>query len=96
MNAITPEEVRRIAALARLALTDEEIARVTRDLSGILEHFSSIGDIDTANISPSDDISGLLNVSREDVARQNTLCSAQELVEGYVRVPGVFGESSVS
>lgn len=90
MNTITPEEVRAIARLSRLGLTDEEVELRTNDLSGILGHFSAIGDIDTENVPLADDASGLSNVAREDVARQNTLCAAQDLVEGHLRVPAVL------
>lgn len=103
MDAITPKEVRKISALARLALTDDEVSQATRDLSGILEHFSAIGSIDTANVSPTDDASGLSNISREDIAHPNTLCSSQDILDrvpnvrqDYAEVPGVFKESSVS
>lgn len=103
MNTITPEEVRKIAYLARLALTDEEVQQTTKDLSGILNHFSAIGSIDTVNVPPADDASGLKNIAREDMAKPNILCAPEDLLkrvpkvrDGYIQVPGVFEESSVS
>ncbi len=103
MNTISPEEVRSIARLSRLALTDEEVEQATKDLSGILGHFSAIGSIDTTDVPPADDASGLKNITREDVATPNALCSAADLLERapkinkqYVQVPGVFEESSIS
>lgn len=103
MDTLAMEEVRAIARLSRLALTEEEVAQATSDLSGILGHFSAIGGIDTANIQPADDASGLVNVSREDVAHPNALCSSEDLLERspkirqkYIEVPGVFDESSIS
>lgn len=96
MSVITQKEVRTVANLARIALTDGEVAQTAKDLSGILGHFASIGDIDTSNVLPADDVSGLVNITREDTVKPNNLCAAQELVQGYVQVPGVFEESSIS
>lgn len=103
MSIITPEEVRKISALARLSLTDDEVSSATRDLSGILNHFSAIGNINTADVPAADAVSGLSNISRQDVAQPNMLCTPEDLLarapktkQGYVQVPGVFEESSVS
>lgn len=103
MSTITPEQVKAIAALSRLALTDEEVGQATKDLSGILDHFSAIGDINTTNVPPADDASGLSNITREDIAKPNILCTPEELLErapkvsgGYVQVPGVFEDNTVS
>lgn len=96
MSSITPGEVRAIAHLSRLALSDGEVEQTTKDLSGILGHFSAIGDIDTSNIPLADNVSRLSNIAREDIARPNVLCAAKNIANGYVQVPGVFEESSVS
>ena len=49
---ITEQEVRRVAELANLALTEEEIARMARDLSGILEHVDKLNELDTTGVEP--------------------------------------------
>lgn len=101
MSVITPEEVRAIARLSRLALTDQEITQATRDLTDILNHFSAIGEINTTDVPPANDASGLSNISREDVAHPNQLCTADDLIarapmskQHYILVPGVFEEAS--
>lgn len=94
---VTPEEVKKVAQLGRLGLTDEEIERATQQLSSILDHFSQIQKIKTKNVSTSDDVTGLKNVTREDEARQNDLCEAKNLLEaapeiknGQFKVKAVF------
>lgn len=94
---IDSQEVERIAALARLALGDQEKAKAAKDLSGILEHFSAIQHIDTSNVLPVDDASGLQNIAREDVACADLLCNSQQVLEavpalqdGQVQVRAVF------
>ena len=52
MSRIRSEEVREIAALARLALGDEEIARMTQDLDAILGHVEALRELDTAETVP--------------------------------------------
>ncbi len=94
---ITKEEVQRIAKLARLKLTDEEIKAAVKDLSGILEHFSAIQNIDTEGVPTSDDASGLINVMREDIAEQGSIASGEDVVnaapetkDGQLKVKSVF------
>ncbi len=49
---ITPDEVRATAALARLALTDEEVARLQRELDVILVYMESLAALDVAGVPP--------------------------------------------
>jgi aspartyl-tRNA(Asn)/glutamyl-tRNA(Gln) amidotransferase subunit C len=52
MSRIRPEEVREIAVLARLALDDGEIARMTQDLDAILGYVAALGELDTTATLP--------------------------------------------
>jgi aspartyl-tRNA(Asn)/glutamyl-tRNA(Gln) amidotransferase subunit C len=49
---ITEKEVRYVADLANLNLTDAEVARFQADLDGILEHVDRLNEIDTSNVEP--------------------------------------------
>lgn len=51
-SRIRPEEVREIAALARLRLDDAEIARMTQDLDAILGYVDQLRELDTAAVEP--------------------------------------------
>jgi aspartyl-tRNA(Asn)/glutamyl-tRNA(Gln) amidotransferase subunit C len=46
--SVSPEEVRRIAALARLELGDDEVVEMSRQLSSILEHMEALGQVDVS------------------------------------------------
>ncbi len=103
MSKITAAEVKKIASLSRLKLSSEEITQATADLSAILSHFSTLSDIDTTNVPPAEDISGLQNVTRTDEAKMNALGSAEEIMarvphvkDGYVQVAGVFSDQDAS
>ena len=49
---ITPDEVRQTAALARLALTDEEVLRLQRELDEILAYMESLAALDVEGVPP--------------------------------------------
>ena len=49
---ITEQEVRRVAELANLALTEDEIVRMTQDMDGILTHIDKLNELDTSNVEP--------------------------------------------
>lgn len=52
---VTPEEVRRIAALARLALTDAEVERLTAEVGEMLRHVAALEEADLSDLSRGDD-----------------------------------------
>ena len=99
---ITEQEVRRVAELANLALTPEEIARMALDMDGILSHMDQLNALDTSNIPP---MAQVLHAAendaeetatlREDVERP-TLPNAEALANaplaggGYFKVPKVI------
>ncbi len=49
---LTEDEIRHVADLANLALTDDEIARMARDLDGILTHIDKLNQLDTTGVEP--------------------------------------------
>jgi aspartyl-tRNA(Asn)/glutamyl-tRNA(Gln) amidotransferase subunit C len=94
---ISTDQVKRVAELARVGLTDTEIIQATKDLSNILSHFATIQDIDTQNVPTSDDITGLKNITRIDEATPETLCShadllaaAPDIQSNQIKVKAIF------
>ena len=69
--SLSPDQVRHIAKLARLTLTEEEITRFTKDLGGIFTLIEQLGEVDTADVAPTAQVTGLSNVSRMDEVRTN-------------------------
>ncbi len=65
---LSHDEVRRIAELAKLDLTDEEISLYAGQLSHILQYFESLKEVDTSHIAPTASVLPLKNVFRADVA----------------------------
>lgn len=68
---ITREEVRHVADLARLELSESEEERMTGQMNGILEYMEKLNELDTAGIVPTTHAIQLQNVFRADVVRDS-------------------------
>lgn len=87
-----------MARLARLALTDDELDVLTKELGAILEHAAQVSALDTAGVEPTAHPLPLVNVFRADVARpglarDEVLAAAPEAEGGRFRVPRILGEA---
>jgi aspartyl-tRNA(Asn)/glutamyl-tRNA(Gln) amidotransferase subunit C len=94
---LTPEEVRHVAMLARLGLTDEEVDTMRAQLVQVLDYIAMLEKLDTSQIPPTAQILTHLNVVRQDVARpslptQALLANAPAREGDLVRVPAVLEE----
>ncbi len=69
MATITREEVERIAALARLALTPEEAGRMTRELAQVLDYVGQLSELDLADVEPTLSAIPVTGALREDCVR---------------------------
>ena len=95
---ITEQEVRRVAELANLALTEEEIVRMTQDMDGILEHMEKLKELDTSNVEPmsqvlydSEETATLrADVERKPLGNADALANAPVSGQGYFKVPRVI------
>jgi aspartyl-tRNA(Asn)/glutamyl-tRNA(Gln) amidotransferase subunit C len=67
--AITREEVLHVAHLARLELTDDELERLTVELSAILEAVSKVGELDLDDVPPTSHPLAVVNAWAEDEPR---------------------------
>ena len=69
MAQLTRADVEHVAHLARLGLTDEELARLEGQLNHILDQYAKLAELDTDAIPPTAQVIELENILREDVAR---------------------------
>jgi aspartyl-tRNA(Asn)/glutamyl-tRNA(Gln) amidotransferase subunit C len=89
---IEREEVRHVARLARLALSDAELDRMAIELDGVLEHIATIGQLDLEGVPPTSHVVAFENASRPDVPRpslprERALESAPQVVDDGFAVP---------
>jgi aspartyl-tRNA(Asn)/glutamyl-tRNA(Gln) amidotransferase subunit C len=69
---ISKDQVKHVAKLARLKLTDEEIERFSGQLSGIFDYMDVLNDIDTDGVLETSQVTGLENVTEEDEIQEKT------------------------
>lgn len=69
MSNLSREEVLKLAQLARLALTDDEVEEFRRELSDILQYVDQLQAVDITGLKPTNQVTGLTNVMRDDVPR---------------------------
>jgi len=98
MSVLTPEETARIARLARLALTEDELQLFARQLAGILTYVEQLNEVDTSGVPPTSHPLQLSAPFRDDAARpslprEEALRSAPEadVRAGLFKVPRVIG-----
>jgi len=95
---LTEENVRYVAGLANLTLSDQEIHQYTADLSGILSHMEKLNQLDTSHVEPVTQVlfAGQENDSlREDIehtplSNDVALANAPLAGAGYFKVPKVI------
>ena len=97
--SLTRVQVQHIAELAKLKLSEDEINRMTQQLSAILDYAARLQELDTDAISPTASVAPLENVLRADVvapslARAEVLANAPDQDENgeFFRVRAIFKE----
>ena len=95
---ISLDEVRHVAKLARLELTDEEITTLQGELSALLEHVDRVRQLDTADVPPTAHPLPLVNVLRPDeprpgLDREEVLAAAPAVDSDRVLVPAILGDA---
>jgi aspartyl-tRNA(Asn)/glutamyl-tRNA(Gln) amidotransferase subunit C len=67
MANLTQKDVLNLARLAKLKLTDSELAQFTAELDEILAYVEQLQSVDVSNLKPTNQVTGLTNIMREDV-----------------------------
>ncbi len=93
--SVTTEDVRRVAALARLDLSTDEEVRLTDELGRILKYMEKLNELDTDGVSPSAHpilVSGSFRADESEVFSGivDLLAQAPDRRDGYYRVPRVL------
>lgn len=90
---IAREEVHHVARLARLRLSEEEVERMGRELSSVLDHIEKIAELDLEGVEPTSHVVPLENVLRDDEPRPS-LPRERALAEAPAPLDGGFGVPS--
>jgi aspartyl-tRNA(Asn)/glutamyl-tRNA(Gln) amidotransferase subunit C len=95
---ISNDEVRHVAELAKLALSDDEVSTYASQLSAILDYADSLRQVDTSHVPPTPHVLPLENMLREDVAQPSlpnnaALANAPMQANGFFEVRAVFEDA---
>mgnify|MGYP000892813094 FL=1 len=93
--SLTAQDVRHVAELAKLKLTDAEVDQYAQQLSAILEYAEILQQVDTSHVPPTPYVLPLQNVMRDDVPAASlpndvALGNAPDADNGFFRVRAVF------
>jgi aspartyl-tRNA(Asn)/glutamyl-tRNA(Gln) amidotransferase subunit C len=93
--AVSLDEVRKVAYLARLELSEEEEVRIAEDLGQMLDYVAALSELDTDDVPPTAHVLPISNVFREDIVRPSlpqseALANAPSSGHGHFRVPKVI------
>ncbi len=98
MTNLTKDQVRHIAKLARLTLTDTELEKFPKELTSILQYVDMLREVNTEGVEPAAQVTGQTNVFRDDVIRQNGIspdallaCSPLQISDHQIVTPSAHG-----
>ncbi len=96
--SITENDVKYIADLARLKLTEKEIDYFAGQLSAIISYIDQLKEVDTANVEPTTHVMPMQNVFREDVVRpslrsEDVMRNAPSKESSLFKVPRIIEEA---
>ncbi|WP_100371684.1 Asp-tRNA(Asn)/Glu-tRNA(Gln) amidotransferase subunit GatC [Bacillus sp. FJAT-45037] len=95
MSRISTDEVKHVANLARLAITDEEAVKFQGQLDAIITFAEKLNELDTTGVEPTSHILNMKNVLREDKPSEglpikDVLKNAPDHEDGHIRVPSII------
>ena len=97
MAQVTTEDVLKLARLARLGLTDDEVAEFSTELTAIMQYVELLDDVDVSGLKPTTQVTGLANVTRQDVvkdygyATQDLLKNVPAVESSHIKVKRMIG-----
>ena len=96
---IDQEQVRKVAKLSRLDLSESEIQEFTGQLGAVLEYVEKMNELDTENIEPLAHCLPVSNVFRDDCPKESlgtekTLANAPQRDEAFFKVPKILDDNS--
>ena len=94
-NLIMKFDISHIAKLANLTLTDEEKKKLEKQLEETVEYVNRLEEVDTKDVEPTSQVTGLENVTREDeikpsLTQAEALQNAKSTHKGFFKVKGIL------
>lgn len=96
MSKISVDDVKKLADLSALSLTDDQLESMRQEIDRILDYFRMLDEVDTLGVEPTYQVTGLTNVMRADEIAADQLSQGQLLKnvpcqqDGLIKVPKVI------
>lgn len=92
---LSKEEVKKLALLARIALSDAEVEKYQKDLSTVLDYVDELKKVDVSGVDEVFEVTGLVNVQRDDKVvtaenHQEIFSQAPEMKDGFYKVKAIL------
>ena len=92
---LTLDDVKHVAALARIQVAESELETIRTQLSDVLEIFAALQDVDTTNVEPTGHVNSVNSVMREDepspsLTQEQVLANAPQEYESFFRIKPVL------
>jgi aspartyl-tRNA(Asn)/glutamyl-tRNA(Gln) amidotransferase subunit C len=97
MAKLSRDDVLKLARLARLDLSEAEVEEYSEELSAILQYVEQLGSVDVKGLKPTNQVTGLTNVTREDEIRDygyapaDLLKNVPEVKDNQIKVKRMLG-----
>lgn len=95
--SLTKEQVKHIADLARIEITEAEKEKFAEELSAVLGYIEQLKEADTSKVSATNQVTGLINVTREDIVENCDEETKKKILDGapmkeknYIKVKAVL------
>lgn len=91
MSQLTGDDIARLAYLARLKLSSDELQNYTEEINRILEYVQKLSAVDTEGLEPTSQVTGLTNVARKDVVQKTLeldqlMKNIPKKLDGHIKV----------
>lgn len=98
MSKLSIDQVKHIAKLANLTLSDTELEKFATQLGETLTYVEQLDSVDTKGIEPTNQVTGLVNITRADeittsLSQEEALSNTKSIEQGFFKVPAVLEEN---
>ena len=92
---LSADEVKHVARLANLKLKNDEVKKFQKQLSDTISYVEKLKKLNTQNVSPTSQVTGLENIFREDrvkpsMSQEEALSNAKATYKGFFKVKAIF------
>jgi aspartyl-tRNA(Asn)/glutamyl-tRNA(Gln) amidotransferase subunit C len=86
MTKLNKDDILHVAKLAKIEINEAEIEKYTSQLSSVVNYFSELNEVDTNDVEPISQTTGLENVTRSDLVKAENIFSQDQAISGSDKI----------